>query len=190
MLMWTCHYLVPSRYGQLAAAAAGGANDADGRSGTFHAFGVPAHTPTFAGGVHNLYYTAASQTASLRGRETLSLFVNSVQGGTSSFAYEFELSLAPPPRPGSPAPTDAVFATASVHAACPFQAFAEGGARVIGDGVFLVASGLIFPQNGMLAAIDISHGPVVSLPYPAQAHTSLYDPFVRVVVTNSTTMWG
>eukprot|EP01047_Picozoa_sp_COSAG01_P115956 COSAG01_NODE_44627_length_417_cov_0.789308_1_plen_106_part_10 len=106
MLMWTCNYLVPIRYGQLAAAAAGGADDANS---AFHAFGVPAHTPTFTGGVHNLYHTAASQTASLRGRETLSLFVNSVQGGTSSFAYEFELTLAPPPRPGATTPTDAAF---------------------------------------------------------------------------------
>ena len=64
-------------------------------------------TPAFTGGVHNLFHTAASPTASLRGRETLSLFVNSVQGGVSSFAYEFELKLAPPQRPGVP-PTDAV----------------------------------------------------------------------------------
>ena len=79
-----------------------------------------------------------------------------------------------------------MFATASVHAACPFQSFAEGGARTIGDGVFLVASGLIFPKQGMLAAIDVSGGAGVSLPYPRQAHTSLYDPFVRVMFTNST----
>ena len=74
MLTWTCNYLVPIRYGQLAVAEAGGADDADS---TFHAFGVPAHTPTFTGGVHNLYHTAASQTASLRGRETLSLLTKS-----------------------------------------------------------------------------------------------------------------
>ena len=52
--------------------------------------------------------------------------------------------------------------------------------------MFVVASGLIFPKQGMLAAIDVSGGAAVSLPYPRQAHTSLYDPFVRVVVTNST----
>eukprot|EP01052_Picozoa_sp_SAG31_P039479 SAG31_NODE_5484_length_2513_cov_1.936620_3_plen_122_part_00 len=98
--MQACNCFVRIRYGQLAAAA----NQSDG---TFHAFGVPAHTPTFTGGVHNLFHTAASPTASLRGRETLSLFVNSVQGGMSSFAYEFELKLAPPPPPGV-RPTDAV----------------------------------------------------------------------------------
>ena len=172
------------RFGQLAAVAAGSANE------TFHAFGVPAHTPIFTGGVHNLFYAAVSQTAGLRGRETLSLFVNSVQGGASSFAYEFEVKLAPPPQPGKSPPADTVFATASVHAACPFQSVAEGGARTIGDGVFMVASGLIFPKTGMLAVIDVSGGPVVSLQYPGQEHTSLYDSFIRVVVTNSTSSPG
>ena len=43
---------------------------------------------------------------------------------------------------------------------------------------------------GLLAEAAEGSRPAVSLPYPALAHTSLYDPFVRVVVTNSTTMSG
>ena len=148
----------------------------------YHAFGVPAGTPVFTGGVHNLFFTEATQTASLRGHETLSLFVNSVESGVTSFAYEFAVKLVPQ-RPGVQ-PTDAAFSTASVHAACNFQAVAEGGARAIGDGVFIVADGLSFPTGGMLAAVDVQGGAAVSLPYPTGAteqHVSLYDPFIRVV---------
>ena len=65
---------------------------------------------------------------------------------------------------------------------------AEGGARAIGDGVFIVADGLSFPTGGMLAAVDVHGGAAVSLPYPTAdpaQHISLYDPFIRVVAGSS-----
>merc|ERR1712139_517508 len=74
----------------------------------------------------------------LKGKETISLFVN--EQDDKSAVYEFVFS---PVEEGSVADPgdDTVFDVDYVFAKCTFTAPAQGGARTIGDGVFLVASG-------------------------------------------------
>jgi hypothetical protein len=59
-----------------------------------HRFGVgPADAPWT--NVHNAFYTRASATAKLRGRETLTLWVNSAQGSAAARVVEIALSPSP-----------------------------------------------------------------------------------------------
>ena len=84
--------------------------------------------------------TAAELRGALRGKESITMFINSIDGRAGSFVFEFELKLAP--REKATAVSDAVFGgVAFAYAECHFKAQAMGGARVLGDGVYLVASG-------------------------------------------------
>jgi hypothetical protein len=140
-------------------------------------FGLKSSASTFDSGVHNVFYTASSESTSLKGKETISMFVND-QGGKSA-AYEFALN---PVEENAKADTgdDTVFNVGYVFAKCTFSAQAQGGARTIGNGVFLVMSGA---DNTGLEVTDAS-GSSHSIAYSGGTHP-LYDPFIRVVATSS-----
>ena len=65
-----------------------------------------------------------------------------------------------------------------------FTAQAQGGARALGNGVFLAASGV--GGGGQLEVLDVA-GKTKGLVYPsadpeAAASVNLYDPYIRIVV--------
>ena len=107
----------------------------------------------------------------MQGKETISLFVNAQDG--KSAVYEFQLNLVEE----SNNDDDTVFRTTYVSASCSFTAPAQGGTRIIGDGVFLVMSGA---DHTGLEVVDVSGNS------HSQAYTlgtaNLYDPFVRIIV--------
>ena len=151
---------------------------------TYHHFGLPAHAREWTGGVHNVWYTASSKTTSggLRGKESITMFINSIDGRAGSFVFEFELKLAP--REKATAVSDAVFGgVAFAYAECHFKAQAMGGARVLGDGVYLVASG--GGSGAVFQVIDTANSTnskMVTYPGDSGADTNLYDPYTRIVV--------
>merc|ERR1712072_178788 len=68
--------------------------DPDSSTWKNHFFGLDSSSdPAFSSGVHNVFYSDSSPTSALLGKETMTIFVNGVQDGTSSFVYEFELKL-------------------------------------------------------------------------------------------------
>jgi len=106
-------------------------------------------------------------------------FVNGIDGTPSSWVAEFALSLAPESLlgggdGGAGPPTDAAFATTYALRACPFAADAQGGARAIGRGVWLVASGTALEG---LVCVDEAGG---SSAWPFAAN--FYDPFTYITV--------
>lgn len=132
------------------------------------------------GGVHNLWYTAHPN-----GRDTLTIFCNSLKPSGPSKVYEFDL-LGPLATEGGNAyaqpPSDRpqAFSTPYVRANLDFQADAEGGARVLSDGVYLVSGGLLSNLTGF-EVVDL-HGRVYRIPYvePRGQGKNLmgfYDPF-------------
>ena len=125
---------------------------------TLHHFGLPTTAKQWTGGVHNVWYTPSSATTKLAGKETLTLFVNSIEGWPASFVFEFEVKLSPE-LPFAPLAVS-VFDADFVFAECFFKAQAMGGARVIGDGVYLVASGA---GNGGLVRFHSRDGSPFSL---------------------------
>lgn len=155
----------------------------------YHSFGISPtgpHPPPWTGGVHNVWHNPVSTTTELKGLETISLFVNSVSGATTSLAYEFALNLTAQ-KPGVTY-DDTVFRTKNVVAACGYEAIAEGGARNIANGVFLTASGVNPASGGQFNVIDLKGG-VKVLKYPMAAGafgmTTLYDPFIRIVAAET-----
>lgn len=157
-------------------------DDEAGAEGTdaagYHFFGVKPGIRPWIGGVHNVHYRAVSTSAALLGNETLSLFVNSIEGGNKSYVYEFAIN----PRPAASAGhayDDSTFETPFVYAACQFEAMAQGGARAFGDGVFIVASGA--GAGGVMEVVDQA-GAVQDLTYPSAAgdtaNVAIYDPFL------------
>jgi hypothetical protein len=148
-----------------------------------HHFGVEKSASSFTGGVHNVWYTPKSQ--ALGGVESISLFVNSQDG--KSQAYEFALSLKEQGSSGDPG-DDTVFATKSVHATCSFTAGAQGGTRTIGNGVFLVTSGIdatgleVADVSGNTKSLKYSSG---NAEFPPAGGTPLYDPFIRVIASST-----
>lgn len=136
-------------------------------------FGLKSSASAFTGGVHNVFYTASS--ASLGGKESISLFVNAQD--SMSHAYEFAVS---PVEEGSQADTgdDTVFNVDYVFAKCTFDATSQGGARTIGNGVFIVMGG----QAGIMEVVDKSGTSKVQK-YLQGGQRGLYDPFIRVVAT-------
>ena len=109
------------------------------------------------------------------------MFINSIDGRAGSFVFEFELKLVPEAADADP--TDAVFGdVAFAYAECHFKAMAMGGARVIGDGVYLVASG--GGSGGVFQINDTGNTskPTVVYPGASGSETNLYDPFTRIVV--------
>ena len=145
-------------------------------SGT-HFFGVKTGIRRWTGGVHNVHYRAASTSAALLGNETLSLFVNSIEGGSKSYVYEFAIN--PRPAVAGQEHNDSAFDTPFVYAACNFEAMAQGGARAFGNGVFIVASGV--GSGGVMEVVDQT-GAVQDLAYPAAAgdntNVAVYDPYL------------
>ena len=158
--------------------------DDSGDAPTYHHFGLPAHAREWTGGVHNVWYTASSKTTSggLRGKESITMFINSIDGRAGSFVFEFELKLAP--REKATAVSDAVFGgVAFAYAECHFKAQAMGGARVLGDGVYLVASG--GGSGAVFQVIDTANSTnskMVTYPGDTGSDTNLYDPYTRIVV--------
>merc|ERR1719150_1030989 len=112
-----------------------------GTPGPNHFFGIPANAPEWSGGCHNIFYTADSNTKALMGLETISLFVNSISGFTTSFVFEFVLKLTE--QKPDMVYNDTVFATKYTSSSAGFQAVAMGGTRPFGNGLFLIASGAV-----------------------------------------------
>lgn len=141
-------------------------------------FGLQSSASAFVSGVHNVFYTAYSYSSPLKGKETISLFVNTQDD--KSAVYEFVFN---PVEEGSTADPgdDTVFDVDYVFAKCTFTAPAQGGARTIGDGVFLVASGGDTTGTG-LEVVD-SSGSSKNQSYTLGGVPSLYDPFIRVLAT-------
>lgn len=103
--------------------------------------------------------------------------MNSQDG--KSRAYEFELKLAEEGSNYDPG-DDTVFAVDYVFANCTFEAGAQGGARAIGNGVFLVTSG-IDPVG--LEVVDTAGN---SKSHAYQNGTqALYDPFISILARQS-----
>lgn len=140
-------------------------------------FGLKSSASTFDSGVHNVFYTASSETTSLKGKETMSLFVNDQDG--KSAAYEFVLNPVEENAKADPG-DDTIFDVGYVFAKCTFSAQAQGGARTIGNGVFLVMSGADSTGLEVVDASGASH----SMSYSGGTHP-LYDPFIRVVATSN-----
>lgn len=147
------------------------ANSVDDK--TYRFFGLDPSSSTFDSGVHNVFYRAESLSTALKGEESISLFVND-QGGKSA-AYEFALRIVEEDSNADNG-DDTVFTTQYVSAPCTFQAMAQGGARAIGNGVFLVASGV---DTTGLEAVDAS-GQSFSQKYTL-GRAMIYDPFVRIL---------
>ena len=133
-------------------------------------FGLETSESPFVSGVHNVFYTSSSKTTEMKDKETISLFVNSQDG--NSAAYEFELKLISDDDKDA---DDDVFKTTYVSASCSFTAPAQGGARTIGNGVFLVMSGADHTGLEVVDVIGNSHSQKYTL-----GSVNLYDPFVRV----------
>lgn len=153
-----------------------------GATASFHRFGLPPAARQWSGGVHNVFYTPSTKTTmgGMAGKESITLFVNSIQGRLASFVFEFELKLTPedPKVPNSDASFGGV---AFAWAETGFKAMAMGGARVIGNGVYLVASGA--SSGGEFQIIDVNNTKQTMVyPGPAGSAASLYDTFARVVV--------
>jgi hypothetical protein len=110
------------------------------------------------------------------------MFINSIDGRAGSFVFEFELKLAP--QEDATAVSDAVFGgVAFAYAECHFKAQAMGGARVLGDGVYLVASG--GGSGAVFQVIDTANSTnskMVTYPGDSGSDTNLYDPYTRIVV--------
>ncbi|KAJ1451717.1 hypothetical protein M885DRAFT_569661 [Pelagophyceae sp. CCMP2097] len=109
-----------------------------GPGGGEHRFGLDAGDAALTG-VHNSFYTRSSETTDLLDLETLTLYVNSVAGSSAARVIEFALK---PATQGEGTPTDEVFATTYVTALTTFFGTIGGGARPLGDCVYLVAPGI------------------------------------------------
>ena len=136
----------------------------------------------FVGATVRAATTAAELRGALRGKESITMFINSIDGRAGSFVFEFELKLAP--REKATAVSDAVFGgVAFAYAECHFKAQAMGGARVLGDGVYLVASG--GGSGAVFQVIDTANSTnskMVTYPGDSGSDTNLYDPYTRIVV--------
>ena len=115
-----------------------------------------------------------------KGRETISLFINSIDTKATSYIIEFELKLAPQGATPNADLDDSVFDADFLVVPCGFVADAQGGGRIIADGVFLVASGI---DGGVFELVDRKGG-VRDFVYPGASgkDTNLYDTFARVVL--------
>jgi len=151
-------------------------------------FGLKSSAGAFDSGVHNVFYTSSSQSTSLAGKETISLFVND-QGGKSA-AYEFAFNPIEEGTHDDPG-DDTVFDVVYISAKCTFSARAQGGARTIGNGVFLVMSGAdstgleVTDSSGSSHSIAYSDAGIGLFPPPPGGGHPMYDPFIRVVSSST-----
>lgn len=132
---------------------------------TRRAFGVDTKNGPSSSGVHNVYYQVKAN-----GTETVSMFANGVGSDSYSHVFEFEVKLADEEKPAS---TDDVFRTGYTTAPFTFTAQSQGGARALGDGVWIGASG---GANFGYQIVD-KQGKTMSYKY---SDAQLYDPFCRV----------
>jgi hypothetical protein len=117
------------------------------------------------GGIHNLFFYTHPD-----GRETLTIFCNEIRGANQSGVIEFDVKLV---KERISSPTETVFDTKYTLVPLPFVAMAQGGARPLGNGVYMVASGLA--GEGFLV-VDTSGGSKL-FKYTTRF---MYDPFVFV----------
>jgi len=117
------------------------------------------------GGLHNIYYFKHHD-----GRETLTVFANQYHGGNQSGLFEYDMKLV---KDSSGKATDAVFDTNYTFVLLPFASCAQGGARPIGNGVYIAASGLA--DRGYMAVDTLGNQKLY-----AYSNKLLYDPFVFV----------
>lgn len=145
-------------------------------------FGFPKDSHIFSEGIHNVFYTPASPTPTLRGKPTLTILANydAVHPDPEkSFLFEFEFRPVPE---GSSRDTgdDTVFDTSYVNLRMPFHASMNGGARPIGNGVYVAAAG--DDPDASFCVVDLKNGSVCSKPYWDTDFIAVYDPFIRVLV--------
>jgi len=116
-------------------------------------------------GVHNVYYQRYAS-----GRETVTMFANGMDKDSVSHVFEFDIQFTD----GKTGTSDDVFSTHYESAAFTFHAPNQGGARPLGLGVWIGASGggkvglQIVDRQGQTKTIAFDLAPV-------------YDPFVHYV---------
>lgn len=121
------------------------------------------------GGMHNLYFHKHPD-----GRETVTVFVNRIRDRDQSALLEFDVKLVK--NHSGFNHDDAVFDTNYTFVPLPFASLAQGGARPIGEGVYVVSSGLA--DRGYMV-VD-SSGAYTEYAY---SYKLLYDPFVFITWT-------
>merc|ERR1711924_353287 len=138
-------------------------------TGKQRAFGIDTtHGPSRAG-VHNVFYQVKAN-----GTETVSMFANGVGSDSFSHVFEFEVKLVDEQ---SGATGDDVFNTAWSTAPFTFTSQSQGGARALGNGVWIGASG---GADFGYQIVD-KEGKTFSYKY---TDSQLYDPFCRVVASS------
>merc|ERR1711998_602079 len=120
------------------------------------------------GGVHNLWYQRYGE------RETLTMFANSVSSDSTSHVFEFDIKLTSESEADK---SDAAFATDYTDVPFTYLAQAQGGARPLGDGVWMGAAGV-----GQFSGFEIVDKSGNSKQLSGSG--MYYDPFVRVVATS------
>lgn len=137
---------------------------------TRRAFGVDTTNGPSNAGVHNVFYQVKAN-----GTETVSMFANGVGSDSYSHVFEFEVNLADEQQKAT---TDDVFNTAWSTAAFTFSSQSQGGARALGNGVWIGASG------GAQLGYEIvdKEGKTQSYSY---TDAPLYDPFTRVIASST-----
>lgn len=131
---------------------------------SYHYFGMGQDAGHISTGVHNLWHNVYG------GRETLTMFVNGMSSDSLSHVYEFDVKLT---EESEAVAGDDAFATAYSTAAFSYQANAQGGARALGNDVFIGASGI--GSFGGYEIVDV-HGGSQKISHSG----NWYDPFVRV----------
>jgi len=133
------------------------------------AFGVDTTNGPSKAGVHNVFYQVKAN-----GTETVSMFANGVGSDSYSHVFEFEVNLADE---AQKATSDDVFTTAWSTAAFTFSSQSQGGARALGNGVWIGASG------GAQFGYQIVDKDAKTQSY-SYTDAQLYDPFCRVVASS------
>jgi len=137
------------------------------------AFGVDTTNGPSKAGVHNVFYQVKAN-----GTETVSMFANGVGSDSYSHVFEFEVKLADE---AQKATSDDVFTTAWSTAAFTFSSQSQGGARALGNGVWIGASG------GAQFGYQIVDKDAKTQSY-SYTDAQLYDPFCRVVASSGDSM--
>jgi len=119
-------------------------------------------------GVHNLWYQRYGE------RETITMFANAVSSDSKSHVFEFDIKLT---SESDADKSDAAFATDYTDVPFSYLAQAQGGARPLGDGVWIGAAGV-----GSFSGFEIVDKSGDSKKLSGSG--MFYDPFVRVVVTS------
>jgi len=132
----------------------------------YRSFGLDDSKGVHITGVHNLWYQRYGE------RETLTMFANGVNTDSTSHLFEFDIKLT---NESEADKSDAAFATNYSDVPFTYLADAQGGARPLGDGVWIGASGV-----GDFSGFEIVDKSGNSKQISGSG--MYYDPFVRVVV--------